>query len=361
MPYENCWGINAYYGASLAQSEKYEEKLAVQVWQDALSKVIPDAKKQVEQAKDKWNSRVRELLRGETGLKFLRNEFAENKPQDAENKNEQKNHIPADESLKKAPIKIVDGFPPPLSHYFEDITDDPEILLRRQDFAQARTTLEFAKNNFERLLRYTGKNDNTVNPQTLQYVSEFFNGLIIEADQYKLMDRILYIDEDCLGAYFFRRPEIHIYWLPIAILAQSSPIADIESLTFIVLAHELAHAYTHQGKDIDGTDWYTEHFAYCDKGIVEGIAQYYTWQLCKRMKFHSSRFESSFNWMLEKQSETYTRFRKWVGSDNSANKKSQYGEVMRAAMLQMRRNQVDSLNNFESEIHKSRERLDTKR
>lgn len=356
MSYENYWGINAYYGDSIKQSEINNEE-SVQAWQDALSKVNPDAKKQVEQAKDKWNSRIRELLRSETGLKFLRNEFAENKPQEIEHKN----HIPADESLKKAPIKIVDGFPPPLSHYFEDIMDDPEILLRRQDFAQARTTLEFAENNFERLLKYTRKNDNQVNPQTLQYISDFFDALVMQVDKYNLIDRILNIDEDCLGAYFFRRPEIQIYWLPIAILAQSSPIADIESLTFIVLTHELAHAYTHQGKDIDGTDWYTEHFAHCDKGIVEGIAQYYTWKLCKRMQFHSPQFESSFNWMFAKQSETYTRFNKWIGCDDSVNKKSQYGEVMRAAMLQMRRNQVDSLNNFESEILESRERLDTKR
>ena len=33
---------------------------------------------------------------------------------------------------------------------------------------------------------------------------------------------------------------------------------DVEALTYVVLAHELAHAYTHLGRDIDGNAWDTE-------------------------------------------------------------------------------------------------------
>ena len=362
MAYENFWGKSYYSSSYHAQNELPYEEGAFQTWQQALSRVNPEARKQVEQAKDKWNSRVRELLRGETGLKFLRTEFVESKPQNIETKNKNTNQVTADEFLKKAPIKIVDGFPPPLVHYFEDIMiDAADILLRRQDFAQAKTTLEFSEKNFPLLLKYSRKSDGHVTPQTLQYVSAFLAGLVTQVDQYNLIERILKIDEDCLGAYFYRRPEIQLYWLPIAILAQCSPIADTESLTFITLAHELAHAYTHQGKDIDGTDWNTEQFAHCDKCIVEGIAQYYTWQLCKRMRSHSPRFENSFNWMLEKQSEPYTRFTTWIETDNRVNQKKQHGEVMRAAMLQTRRKPIMELDKFEYEIHESRKRLETQR
>lgn len=362
MSYENRWGINKYYGEYSAQHDNYDEQMYAQAaWQNALSAVNADARNQVVQAKDKWNSRVRELLRNETGLKFLRNDFAENKPQEAEAKSENKSLPPADESLKKAPIKIVDGFPPPLAHYFENIMGDADILLRRQDFEQARTTLEFAGNNFERLRQYNKKNESDVSPQTLLNVSRFLEGLIIHTDEFNLIDRILAIDEDCLGAYFFRRPEIHIYWLPIAILAQSSPVADIESLTFIILSHELAHAYTHQGKDIDGNDWNTEQFAQCDTIIVEGIAQYYTLQLCKRMRSHSLRFEKTFNWMLEKQSEPYTRFGKWIEKNDITAKSKQHGEVIRDVMMQARRKPIEDLREFEYEINESKQRLERKK
>lgn len=357
MSDENSWGIQKYYTTYNGnQDSSGENNLAASTWITALATVNPNARKQVELAKDKWNSRVRELLRSETGLKFLRAELAETKQIDIESSDKKQNNSASDESLKKAPIKIVDGFPPPLERYFEGLMKDADILLRRQDFAQAKTTLEFAEENFIRLLEYTRKNDGHVNPKTLQDVSEFLDGLVLEADHRSLIDRILAIDEDCLGAYFFTRPEIHIYWLPIAILAQCSSEADIESLTFIVLAHELAHAYSHQGKDIDGSDWHTEPFAHSDKRIVEGIAQYYTRQLCRRLKSHAPQFERTFEWMLERQPEPYTRFLGWINEAKNAGQ-NQHGEVVRAAMLQTRREPIIDLIEFENRIHEYRDRL----
>jgi hypothetical protein len=35
---------------------------------------------------------------------------------------------------------------------------------------------------------------------------------------------------------------------------------DIEDLTVVILSHELAHAYTHMGLDIDDRKWETESF-----------------------------------------------------------------------------------------------------
>jgi hypothetical protein len=49
-----------------------------------------------------------------------------------------------------------------------------------------------------------------------------------------------------------------------------------DALTIVVLAHELAHAYAHLGRDIDNERWETEQFAKSDIDIVEGLAQFYT-------------------------------------------------------------------------------------
>ena len=83
------------------------------------------------------------------------------------------------------------------------------------------------------------------------------------------------IKEDVLGAYFFRVPEVHLYWMVIGLVAGVLGIS-VESLTVVVATHELAHAYSHLGRDIDGKRWETEDFARADLNIVEGIAQFYT-------------------------------------------------------------------------------------
>jgi hypothetical protein len=63
-----------------------------------------------------------------------------------------------------------------------------------------------------------------------------------------------------LGAYFFRIPQIRLYWVVIGIAARTLGVA-VEALTIVVLAHELARAYTHLGRDIDNERWDTGHFA----------------------------------------------------------------------------------------------------
>jgi hypothetical protein len=86
-----------------------------------------------------------------------------------------------------------------------------------------------------------------------------------------------------LGAYFFRVPEVHLYWMVIGLVAGVLGIS-VESLTVVVAAHELAHAYTHLGRDIDGKRWDTEEFARADLNIVEGIAQFYTEVVSRKLE-----------------------------------------------------------------------------
>ena len=86
------------------------------------------------------------------------------------------------------------------------------------------------------------------------------------------------LETDILGAYFFRVPIIHLYWQAIG-LASAIVDVPVEDLTIVILAHELAHAYT-CGEDKDGTAWDIERFAGADLHIVEGLAQFYTHLVC---------------------------------------------------------------------------------
>ena len=113
-----------------------------------------------------------------------------------------------------------------------------------------------------------------------------------------------------LGAYYYRAAKVKLFWLPIALLAMSGGFA-IEALTFVVLAHELAHAYTHLGMDIDGHDWNTSDFASADLELVEGLAQYYTEIICDHVAEQLPEAKACFENMLAGQSACYTAYRNW--------------------------------------------------
>jgi hypothetical protein len=149
---------------------------------------------------------------------------------------------------------------------------------------------------------------------------------------------------DWLGAYFFRKPAVEIYWIPIAITAGLCDV-EVEALTYVVLAHELAHAYTHVGQDIDGHSWDTTDFAVADPYIVEGLAQYYTQILCGRVEQRYPAALEAFLALLARQSGPYSDFGTWNLEVRDP------GEHMRRSMLSARRLGMRDYGVFQALIH----------
>ena len=93
-------------------------------------------------------------------------------------------------------------------------------------------------------------------------------------------------NEDVPGAYkytlslsddFTNRPNrahIEIYCAVIGWVAETMKYA-LDDLALVVITHELAHAYTQLGGDIDGYRWNVVAFAEAEAEVelVEGIAQ----------------------------------------------------------------------------------------
>ena len=145
---------------------------------------------------------------------------------------------------------------------------------------------------------------------TLQNVSQLLGKLSARLAGQQITERILQFDEDVLGAYFYRRPAVSVFWTPIAILSATSGLS-IESLAFVALTHELAHAYTHVGLDINGEDWDTTAFGRSTDELVEGFAQHYTERVCEHFKGQFSDGLNTFLEVRKHQPAPYTRYSDW--------------------------------------------------
>jgi hypothetical protein len=99
-------------------------------------------------------------------------------------------------------------------------------------------------------------------------------------------------------------------------------------LTGVVLAHELAHAYSHVGSDADDRYWSTDLFAKSDHELKEGLAQYYTMRVCQRIAESHPGLLNAFDALLLHQPDAYRVHAKWENAT---------AERVRLAMLETRR------------------------
>lgn len=269
----------------------------------------------VEQACKQANLAVREYLRDETALK-----------------------ISHPERRQTVPFKVVDGLPLSLEHRLEHLPQDIFLFLlqRRHLLNQGHAALQFLDENLLQLLKAFEVVDSG-EKIGLSSSIKLIEDILLKINEIKLPELILNIDEDVMGAYFFKIPAIQIYWMPIGLIAGALDIA-IEDLSFIVLAHELAHAYTHLGLDIDKAQWSTESFANTSTMIVEGLAQFYTECICKKYQYQYPGLLPAFNKLLEYQPVQYRHFKKWTNIHAS--------EVVRFSLIATRSNNILQYDQF---------------
>jgi acyl-CoA thioester hydrolase len=115
--------------------------------------------------------------------------------------------------------------------------------------------------------------------------------LLSQIKQYDLVKDILEINEDILGHYIYRwngaypkrssghiddeahfntSSQIVLYWGVIGLVAMALGV-DVADLSVVVLAHEVAHAYTHLGFDIDQYRRGSANFSESDQEVQGGV------------------------------------------------------------------------------------------
>src|SRR5208283_4783011 len=227
-----------------------------------------NAKEAVENAKTRYLDQVRGILRDLTRLKFSDRQGVESQQ-------------------TSVPIKIVAGMPRPLEQIANEELPKGERLgietigLWAHDITSLRVVAERLQPLTEKLIstadwatrgrEYAHRLEGTVR------LGKELADLAAKAE---LLRNITKIEEDVLGVYkananvFPDRGHIELYWQVIGVVARLLGV-DTEALAVVVMAHELAHAYTHVGLDSNRNRW-EKGFWGCNRGITEGLAQYYT-------------------------------------------------------------------------------------
>ena len=280
----------------------------------------------VEQVVREFNVLAREALRAETGLKL--------------------NFQGRQQSVR---IRVMPGLPQPLDALAREQPDPSlwAIYLHRALFETTREGLTLLLSQWNLLLPPTQRNlpgyeevPDTSGQPAVQQSKLLLDRLLEKANAADLKNKLIDLNQDLLGAYFFNRGEIQVYWMAIGFFAGiiGRPVRE---LALITLIHELSHAYTHLGLDIDMQEWGTKEFAAADLRIVEGLAQFYTEGVIDRVKTRGGELQATFEALLQFQSEPYCCHRSW------AKESYHRGETVRLAMVAARRHGILKYEDFE--------------
>ena len=272
-----------------------------------------------------WNERIRDEIRSETG--FLRL------------------HGKPNEGVK---ITISSELPSLYRQVFATIKDPffLTLLLNQNLIEQTRQGLNFLEDNLldiQKVSLFSGLD--LVSIRKNYTACEELNNMI---NSFDLAGKITQAEEDPFGAYFIKSGVIEIYWIAIGLGAMLLNV-PVEALTIVVLTHELAHAYTHRGEEINGAYWDTGEFAASELSLVEGLAQQYTGVICRKNALIYPDLQVTFNTLLLHQSACYTDFLKWDEYEDRTD-----GELIRHCMRLSRMRGKATFQEFMTDLERTR-------
>lgn len=290
----------------------------------------------VDRTVKQWNGVVRECLRKQTGLRLS----AETESNRVDGRNRK---------MRSVPVRVVSELPIRFAREVQCFTgQDIMLLLHKSKLDGVKSGAEFMMKKYEELAKI--QLPCVATEDEIKNVKKFAEVLLKHIKDNDKSERILNIDEDVLGAYFFRIPEIRLYWIVIGVYSQILDL-PIEALTVVVLAHELAHAYTHLGYDIDNRDWNTEEFAQSDLHLVEGLAQFYTKVICEQISQRFPAALDAFEKLLKDQSDVYKEHQNWSTKESLGHE----GETIRISMLECRSKGILRREDFQHIVKRSQE------
>lgn len=312
---------------SASKSQKKSLSPLEKRWADLLNVASPGTRDSVDRAFRQWNGILRDYIRTETALRLT-----------------------VGNEARAVPVKVIDGMPRPLAEILTDFEGLEWLLLNRPLIEGAANGTRFLERHIPDVMSLLPDGEAFPQPGEVERVAATAERLLILLDKTEALTRIAGCQEDVLGAYFFRIPEIRLYWVPIGIVAAMLAV-PVDALTVVVLAHELAHAYSHLGRDIDNEVWNTDRFAGAELSIVEGLAQFYTQTVCSLLVPRFPAAHKAYEALLAKQSGPYKAHRDWVGNEERG------GEIVRVTMIECRSRGMQRAEHFLAAINRHREQV----
>ncbi|MCL5959414.1 MAG: hypothetical protein M1358_08875 [Chloroflexi bacterium] len=296
---------------------------------DLLEEHHDDLPNRVFRTYKQWNLIVREHLRTESALRLA-----------------------VGDDRQEVPVRVMAGLPAPMAYLVDQVDNHFvwRLALNRPLLQTMKNGLEFSRTSSEAIAALLQTDDVAGLHEKLAVTEKIAFAILQALDAHKLVEKIGSIDQDILGAYFFRRVEIRLYWMVIGIVASILGVS-VDSLTLVTLIHELAHAYTHLGRDIDGARWETTAFAETDLDIVEGLAQFYTSAVCEKLRDRQPNASYTFRELLNIQGGPYRAHENWVTNNARAS------EIIRVCMLECRSNKIVSHPMFLERVEDARRRM----
>jgi hypothetical protein len=241
------------------------------------------------------------------------------------------------------PVSVVDGMPRSLADATAHVSPlEWWLALHRPALETANKGLQLLVDNDSLLAQqipdFCNRLEAVENARAL--VVDVLKGNVEKA----VLERFATINEDVLGAYWIHASRIQLYWMPLAIFA---PLFDVSlaTLTAVVLCHELVHAYTHRGIDIDGGSWWTDDFIKTNVFVKEGLAQFYTEHVLRDLRARLPDGLETFQKKTKHQAAPYTTYQDWL-----AKGKQPSPEATRVAMLEFRNAQPAKVKHEEFQV-----------
>ena len=305
---------------------------------DLIERVPKATEGKVKQTRDRTRSIVQEALRSECRLSL---------------------RTPAEMKENRAggqvPVEIAPGYPELLERI--EFPDDYEMKLLIARYQKAIENSVHGTSGLMDLHEALAKREQIgwvkVTQDQMKATHEWALELQKILADFDPLQRILSLNEDILGAYFYdvrdfyadeqsvNKASIQLYWGVIGLVSEWLG-CTVEDLTIVVLAHELAHAYTQLGADIEGRRWRAVDFSNAEKGLKEGLAQYYTDRVLNRLAGRYPGALEAYEKMLPGQPAAYQQHRPWI-EDASP-------EAVRRATLEVRRWREGKLDDFNKRL-----------
>lgn len=189
-------------------------------------------------------------------------------------------------------------------------------------------------------------------PETLDALGaagSLVDKLVHELEVWKNRLEFGLIEEDVLGSYWPQTREIKLHALAICLFAALVNM-PVDRMTVVVTAHEMAHAYTHIGQDIQHNIWDTEAFMRTSNYIREGLAQYIACKVCNKMDRRLPGCSFAFETLEKNQCGAYVVHRDWLNRRITS-------EEVRLAMLQVRLRNLMRPDDLDAALEQARRQI----